>query len=254
MHLNAWQSSRLMGFGALNAANPVLADIGFAEGWSLEDWGGVSGWVNHINHWKLGTYEPLTDAVRNRAEGVWAGLKTAIDAGSIAAENLRESLKNELSLACDAVDRDTKQYAGWARPDSAHKNRIRLLTAVNTIMKKIANTVVPVPPQPQTPVYTEPASPPAAVIQAPPTITVDQAGMRQAGNPIVQTPSGPMTQQQYLQLQAGEEPPMKVLGIPITVLIPVALAGSLAALIVVKRLRRRRSLAGYRRRSRRTRR
>lgn len=137
----------LAGLGAVDGKFPVVGNIGFNEAWSFEDWEGKSGWVNHIRYWKLATYEPLDPMVLGRAQQKWDALYAAANAGSEQAYQLWEQMKTSLSNATDAVDRNTKTADGLGRySDASHRERARLLTVLNGLLRSLANMSIPAPP------------------------------------------------------------------------------------------------------------
>lgn len=136
----------LAGFGAVDAKFVIVGNIGFNEAWSFEDWEGKSGWLNHIRYWKLATYEPLDDIVKTRAQQKWDALYTAAQA-SEQAYQLYEVTKTSISNAADAVDRNTKTADMLGRySDASHRDRARLLTALNTAIRNLANMTIPSAP------------------------------------------------------------------------------------------------------------
>lgn len=147
-------SGGLAGLGALDATYGLgIGNIGFAEEWSFADWKGNNGWTAHIAYWKLGTYEGLSDTVIKRANQKWNELKAAADMGNVAAEEMLEQYKNTISAAADAVDKNTPLHSLGRRSDAVHKERIRLLNALNSAIRAFANA-----PTPSMPMQSQPQS------------------------------------------------------------------------------------------------
>lgn len=137
-------------FGALGARYRVLADIGFANDWSFNDWKGGA-WKEHIEYWKIATYEPLESTVRARAEKKYSELDAVAKTGlSPEAEGLLLEWRTRLSGICDAVDKNSgvNDFFG-NRSDALNRERAELLTSLNNAIKELQNITIPAPVMPE---------------------------------------------------------------------------------------------------------
>jgi|CXWL01.1.fsa_nt_gi hypothetical protein len=140
--------SRYGGFGAEAGAVKLElwpgAGVGFNESWARDNWLGGS-WLNHIKHWNLADYEPISSVILDRAIQKQSDFISVIELGNTEAEAAYNKIMSELKRLTKAIDSQVKNdFDMWGKAsDAAHAKHAQSLTSLNTSITKLANAKIP---------------------------------------------------------------------------------------------------------------